>query len=285
MRLIIKKLSVIIFFVTAISTSHTPIIVSEEGDVKEEKSAGDKNYKDPVTGMEVVYVEGGCYQMGCGSWTTDCSHDEKPVHEVCVDNFWIGKHEVTQKQWSAVMGYNSSYFKNGDNYPVENVNWYEVQGFIEKLNNKSGQKYRLPTEAEWEYACRDGGKEVMFGTGKNIIGPDEANYNPILNYKTAYSNSGIYRGKTTSVGSFNPNTLGLYDMSGNVWEWVQDNYSSDAYKQNLNNNPGNQSSGKGRIIRGGGWGSGPSRLRCSYRNGHAPQRRIYDIGFRFMRVP
>ncbi len=113
--------------------------------------SGGNEWVDPVTGMKFAWVPKGCYQMGCGNWTSDCSSDEKPVHDVCLDGFWIGKYEVTQDQWEKVMGNNPSYFKKGRDYPVEKVSWDDVQQFIAKLNSKSsGVSFRLPTEAEWE---------------------------------------------------------------------------------------------------------------------------------------
>jgi formylglycine-generating enzyme required for sulfatase activity len=122
---------------------------------KDEKTASLKcGFVDPVTVMEFVYVPGGCFQMGCGSWAGDCESDEKPAHKVCVDGFLIGKFEVTQGQWRKVMGGNPSYFKNGDDYPVEKVSWDDAQKFIRKLSalNNNKYKFRLSTEAEWEYA-------------------------------------------------------------------------------------------------------------------------------------
>ncbi len=126
-----------------------------------------KIWKEPVTGMEFVWVPGGCYEMGCGNWTSDCFRDEKPVHEVCVDGFWMGKTEVTQGQWKQIMGENPAWFKKGDNYPVEKVRWPEVEKFAKKLSSLStdAYKFRFPTEAEWEYAARSGGKPEKYAGG------------------------------------------------------------------------------------------------------------------------
>jgi serine/threonine protein kinase len=181
-----------------------------------------KNYICPVTGMEFVFVKGGTFEMGD---TFEDGYDyEKPVHPVRVSDFYLAKYPINQGQWMKMMGSNSSDFKKGDNYPVETVSWVDVQEFIKKLNEKTGQYYRLPTEAEWEYAAREGGKKVRFGTGKDIITTDDANFNGSEQYVKPYSRPGVYRKETTPVGSFDPNALGLHDMSGNVWEWVHDWY-------------------------------------------------------------
>lgn len=127
------------------------------GDVEWEVVAGVKKFKDPVTGMEFVFIKGGCFDMG--DTFGDGRADEKPVHEVCVGDFYIGIYEVTQAQWEKVMGNNPSKFKGGGNYPVERVSWNDIQDFIERLNRQGGKRYRLPTEAEWEYAARSGGKK------------------------------------------------------------------------------------------------------------------------------
>ena len=122
------------------------------------------DWRDPITGITFVWVARGCYQMGCGSWSGDCSDNAKPVHDVCLDGFWIGKTEVTQGQWKKVMGSVPSGFPREDTYPVESISWTEAVNFIEKLNTmNNGQfTFRLPTEAEWEYACRSGGKPDQF---------------------------------------------------------------------------------------------------------------------------
>jgi len=200
-------------------------------------AGGGKLVKDPTTGMEMIFVNGGCYQMG--DTFGDGFDSEKPVHEVCVDDFYMGKYEVTQGQWQAVMGNNPSYFKSGDNYPVEQVSWNDAQEFVRKLNQRSrGGKYRLPTEAEWEYAARSGGKrEEWAGTSSESDLGDYAWYD---------KNSG---GKTHPMGQKKPNGLGLYDMSGNVWEWVQDWYGD--YSSGSQNNPTGPSSVPSRVLRGG----------------------------------
>jgi len=229
-----------------------------------------------------VLVKGGCFEMG--DTFGDGDSDEKPVHRVCVDDFYLGAHEVTQAEWQKVMGNNPSNFKNGDNYPVEKVSWNDAQEFVKRLNNQTDGKYRLPTEAEWEYACREGGKKVRFGNGKDIIDPDEANFNGSSKYKKPYSRDGVYRQKTTPVGSFESNSLGLFDMSGNVWEWTADWYDENYYKSSPQNDPKGPDSGSYRVYRGGSWDNAPRSLRCSIRLRVSPDNRDSDLGLRLART-
>ncbi|RMD51774.1 MAG: hypothetical protein D6828_06735 [Nitrospirae bacterium] len=205
--------------------------------VKEEPT-----WTDPITGMEFVLVKGGCFDMG--DTFGDGDSDEKPVHEVCVDDYYMGKYEVTQGQWKKIMGDNPSYFKEGDNYPVENVSWNDTQVFIKRLNKKSQYTFRLPTEAEWEYACRSGGKKEKYA--------GFSQKSELFRYANFWGQDDGYK-YTAPVGSFKQNGLGLYDMSGNVWEWVQDVYNFDAYKSHALRNPIYERSGSGRVIRGGSW--------------------------------
>ncbi|MBF0343240.1 MAG: SUMF1/EgtB/PvdO family nonheme iron enzyme [Nitrospirae bacterium] len=229
---------------------------------------------------DFVLVKGGCYEMG--DTFSEGVSDEKPLHKVCVDGFYMGRYEVTQAQWEKVMGSNPSFFKKGGRYPVEQVSWDDVQIYISKLNQQTGRKYRLPTEAEWEYACREGGKKVRFGTGTDRINSGIANYNARADYKQPYSDAGEYRSQTTPVGNFKANSLGLYDMSGNVWEWVEDVYSADAYSQSVKDNPIYTKSGADRVFRGGSWYRYPQGVRCSSRANLVPGRRLSYIGFRLV---
>jgi formylglycine-generating enzyme len=235
------------------------------GDVEVTVTAGGGAFKDPVTGMEFVAVPGGCYQMG--DTFGDGESDEKPVHEVCVSDFAIGKYEVTQGEWRTVMGNNPSGFSScGDDCPVEQVSWNDVEAFIEKLNSRTGKNYRLPTDAEWEYAARSGGKREKYSGGDNV--DSVAWYN---------GNSG---NKTHPVGQKAPNGLGIYDMSGNVWEWCQDWYGYKYYETSPKSNPQGPSSGSYRVDRGGGWYSIPRYVRASYRLRGEPGLRSFILGFR-----
>jgi formylglycine-generating enzyme required for sulfatase activity len=209
--------------------------------------------------------------MGCtGEQGGECDSDEKPAHSVTVSDFYIGKYEVTQKQWVQVMGSNPSKFR-GDDLPVEMVSWDDVQKFIRKLNQQTGKKYRLPTEAEWEYAARGGNKSRGYKySGSNNIG-DVAWYE---------GNSGD---KTNDVGTKSPNELGIYDMSGNVWEWVSDWYGK--YSEGAQTNPAGPSSGSDRVFRGGGWYYDAESCRVSIRGNDYPDYRSYNIGFRLVLSP
>jgi len=170
-------------------------------------------------------------------------------------NYEMGKYEVTQKEWQAVMGRNPSNFTNcGESCPVEKVSWVDIQTFLQKLNTKTGRQYRLPTETEWEYACYGGSQTEYCGGNK----PDSVAW-----YRKNSNNT------THPVGQKQGNGYGLYDMSGNVWEWMQD------WKD---------SSQKRRVLRGGGWSSVPDFLRAAYRNGSTPTNRVIDSGFRLART-
>jgi formylglycine-generating enzyme required for sulfatase activity len=232
--------------------------------------AGD-TFKDTVTGMEFILVNGGCFPMGDSFG--DGLPAEKPRHEVCLDNFYLGKYEVTQGQWKKVMGVNPSHFKNcGENCPVESVAWTDVETFIAEMNNLSSQKYRLPTEAEWEYAARDGGKMVKWaGTSSE---------NKLTNYAWYGDNSGD---KTHPAGRKKPNALGLYDMTGNVWEWTSDFYSETFYRKSPRDNPTGPEEGTSRVLRGGCWLDRTKDIRSSQRFFFAPQTGFKSIGFRLVK--
>ncbi|MBM9519975.1 formylglycine-generating enzyme family protein [Desulforhopalus vacuolatus] len=260
-------------------------IVTRPQKKHEVKVSGDvgpygKEFRDPTTGMEFVLVKGGCYQMG--DTFGDGEDNEKPVHEVCVDDFYMGKYEVTQGEWQKIMGSNPSEFKDGDRYPVENVSWNDItKKFLPKLNRSSGRSYRLPTEAEWEYAAREGGKKVRFGNGKDIADPREINFDGCSDWTESYSRAGVSREKTTEVGSFTPNSLGLYDMSGNVWEWCSD-WFGDYSESSLRNNPEGPGSGSDRVYRGGSWYYDPGLVRAANRACNSPDISFSYLGFRLV---
>ena len=218
------------------------------------------NLKNLTSNM--VYVSGGTFTMGM-----EAESDDKPAHSVTVSGFYICKYEVTQALWKAVMGSNPSNWK-GDNLPVECVSWDDCQTFIRKLNVLTGKNFRLPTEAEWEFAARGGNKSRGYKyAGSNNIG-DVAWF---------YGNSGK---KTHVVGTKSPNELGIYDMSGNVWEWCQDWYGS--YSSASQTNPTGASSGSYRVLRGGSWSFYAGCCRSSYRSHSAPDGRYNYRGLRLV---
>ena len=216
--------------------------------------------------IAMVYVEGGTFTMGATSEQgSDANSKEKPAHSVTLSGYYIGKYEVTQELWKAVMGSNPSNFK-GDNLPVENVSWNDVQEFLRKLNAMTGKRYRLPTEAEWEFAARG---------GKNSSGYKYSGGNSIGNVAWFGGNSGS---RTHAVGTKSPNELGIYDMSGNVFEWCQDWYGS--YSSSSQRNPQGPNSGSYRVRRGGSWYNFARLCRVSYRSSYSPGDRNRNLGFR-----
>ncbi len=246
---------------------YSPRVVRLFKGASEPEMAG--TWKDPTTGMEFVLVKGGCYRMG--DTFGDGYDDEKPVHEVCVDGFYIGKYEVTQGQWEKVMGNNPSSFRKGNDYPVEGVSWNNVREFIKKLNIKTGKSYRLPTEAEWEYAAKSVGKSEKFaGT---------SNESALSEFAWYWDNS---KRSTHPAGQKKPNGLGIYDMSGNVLEWCSDRRSGDYYSESPRKNPKGPASGSYRVVRGGGWNSLAGFCRSSLRNILDPSDVSSDLGFRLV---
>ena len=223
--------------------------------------------KDGIS-IDMVRVEAGTFTMGATPEMKSPYDDEKPKHRVTLTNdYYIGKYEVTQALWKAVMGDNPSKFK-GENLPVEQVSWNDCQIFIGKLNNITGKTFRLPTEAEWEYAARGGKKSK----GYRFSGSKDP-------YKVAWyiSNS---ENKSHTVGSKRANELGIYDMSGNVWEWCQDLYED--YSSSSQTNPTGATSGSYRVFRGGCWGIYARDCRSSCRRCDTPDNRYDVLGFRLV---
>jgi len=228
--------------------------------------------------LEMVSIPGGSFLMG--SPEDEGSDRERPQHRVLVPPFFLGRYPVTQQQYEAVMGENPSDFK-GANRPVEQVSWNDATEFCQRLSQKTGKTYRLPSEAEWEYACRAGTTTSFYF--RETITTDLANYNG--NYTYGLAPKGVWRKETTDVGSFPPNAFGLYDMNGNVWEWCQ-----DVWHDNYNGAPTDgsawESGGESfyRLLRGGSWDSGPRYCRSAYRVRLDADGR-YDLnGFRVVLV-
>ena len=247
-------------------TEQQPIAVTQS---KENKTTT-KDFTETINGLnlQMVYVEGGTFTMGATpEQGSDAYNNEKPSHKVTLSSYYIGKYEVTQAQWRAIMGENPSYF-TGDNNPVEKVSWYEAQEFCKKLSQLTGKKYRLPTEAEWEYAARGGKKSKGYKySGSNTIG-DVAWYD---------LNSGR---KTHPIGQKQPNELGIYDMSGNVHEWCYDWYSSSYYSSSPQTNPKGAASGSDRVNRGGSWYSNAGGCRLTIRFNYYPGSSGSNLGLR-----
>ena len=246
--------------------------------------------------LELMWIPPGEFMMGSPESETGRNDDEGPQHIVRITKgFWIGKYEVTQAQWQAVMGGKSSRFNNGKNethedtstHPVDKVAWNEAQEFLRNIYQNTGFQFRLPTEAEWEYACR-AGMETAFYYG-NSLSSSQANFDG--NYPFGGASKGPYLRKTVSVYSYKPNAWGLYNMHGNVWEWCQDWYGENYYQNSPVNDPPGPSvsstsrlawseGNKGRVQRGGSWFYRSARCRSASRSCFPPNGRRNGFGFR-----
>jgi len=227
-------------------------------------------FQESVTGMEFIYVPGGTFMMGDSFG--DGLESEQPVHEVFLDSFYLGRYPVTQAQWKALMENNPSAF-SGELRPVEQVTWHDAQEFILKLKSVINEKYvfSLPSEAQWEYAARSGGKEEIFSGSDNV---DAVAWHE--------GNSG---GMPHPVGKKLRNGLGFFDMSGNVWEWCLDTFDEDAYGSHPQRNPVVIEPGPNRTIRGGSWSVDAWNARCARRFGFRAEFYGPGLGFRVLMVP
>jgi formylglycine-generating enzyme required for sulfatase activity len=222
--------------------------------------------------FNMTFISGGTFERGCWVRTGECKDDEKPVHAVTVSSYYMSTTEVTQDQWKSVMNNNPSVFK-GDDLPVENISWNVIQEFLNKLYQQTGEKYRLPTEAEWEYAARSGGASTGSATEYKYAGTN-SNFGDYAWYDENSND------KTHPVAQRKPNGLGLYDMSGNVQEWCSDIYDKSYYKNSPAKDPKGAKSGSSCVLRGGSWFMNVAFCRLSNRNFNFPQSRYNDIGFR-----
>ena len=270
-----------------------------------------KELKENVAGIQFVSISGGCFKMG--DTFGDGEKDELPVHKVCVSDFAISRTDVTVGQFKVFVeatNYKTEAEKGGgcyvfngndwnrqpdnnwknpgfvqnEQHPVTCVAWSDAQEFIKWLNKPGASTFRLPTEAEWEYSARSGGKKQRFAgfNNKNLLFK-YANFcdtNCDTKWKTAGQNDG-YPG-TSPVGSYQPNGVGLYDMTGNVWQWLNDWYGERYYSKSPKDNPRGAASGIDRVVRGGSWLNGPNDIRTADRNNSAPNYRSSDIGFRIV---
>lgn len=218
--------------------------------------------------FKMIKVEGGTFSMGATAEQTGYDSNEVPVHSVSLSDYYIGETEVTQELWVAVMGSNPSYFTRSLLNPVTNVSWNDCQEFVARLSKITGIWFRLPTEAEWEYAARGGNRSKGYKySGGNLV-----------DYVAWYDgNSGS---ATHEVATKQPNELGIYDMSGNVWEWCYDWY--DSYSLAAQNDPAGPDSGSYRVFRGGSWHINAARCRVSTRCNCHPSNRLYILGFRLV---
>lgn len=219
-----------------------------------------------VLDIPMVVVAGGTFEMGgIETYGEQCYPDEFPKHTVTVDDYYIGQFEVTQELYKFVMGYNPSHFV-GDSLPVDNISWVDAKTFIHELNKMTGKQYRLPTEAEWEFAARGG----RWSQDLNYSGSDDLNA-----VGWCDGNSGR---RTHAVGTKAPNELDIYDMCGNVYEWCQDRYA--IYKADPQTNPQGPDFGKARVMRGGSWRSEARNCRNTYRSSEDYEARILNCGLR-----
>lgn len=225
--------------------------------------------KDPVSGIQLAWVPKGCFLPSNASASPENGSAKAAVTETCIDRgFWMGKFEITQGQYQQIMGVNPSSFKKGDDYPVENIRWLSARAFIRELNKRTGKAYRLPSEAEWEYAARGGGKSTKYGAFGRA--KDVAWY---------MANSGDH---SHPVGEKKANALGLYDMSGNVWEWTHDCWNEDMAEAPTDGSPWTWGDCSVRVLRGGSWYDAESMISTKARLYNYTEKSDNNSGFRIV---
>jgi len=236
-------------------------------------------YIEPGTGMVLIALRPGPFMMGSPESEPGRNEDEV-LHRVTISRlFYMGQHEVTQAEWMKVMGSNPSHFSDCERCPVERVDFYQVNNFLSRLNaGTTSMRFRLPTEAEWEYACR-AGTSTAYHTGARIT-TAQANIDSRF---VVDAEGGAAYDKTLPVGKFPPNAWGLYDMHGNVWEWTNDRYGPYNPRQDID--PRGAEIGGKRVIRGGSWHFDANSARCGLRYTHAPQDSGFSVGFRVVGEP
>ena len=266
-------------------------MVDETGSILERVSGESKSFQEELGDgvfLEMIYLPGGTFMMGSSPTEAGSQVCEQPQHSVTLEGFFLGKFPITQKQWEMVAQYpkvnrdlavDPSGFKGSDR-PVESISWQDAVEFCDRLSQHSQRPYQLPSEAQWEYACR-GGTTTPFHFGPTLTG-DLANYMAKRLY--AGESSGIYRQETTSVSAFYPNPFGLYDLHGNVWEWCADAWYSTYDKASASGKPRLSSQqDTRRVLRGGSWDEDPYHCRCASRYAYHPQAvGVSQIGFRVM---
>jgi formylglycine-generating enzyme required for sulfatase activity len=273
----------------------TPCLsLADETPLQIQGEAKAKTWTEPITGMKFVWIEEGCFQMGqlpletrllkreVGRYEYKKYYaDELPRHKVCLNGFWMGATEVTQKEWVKIMGFNPAHFNTNENFPVDTVSWQDAKTFIGKLNkeNKSNE-FRLPTEAEWEFGARGNTEDVMYHTG-NSITTKQANFNGSIPFGLNLREE--YRKSPVEADSFSPNSFGLYNMHGNVWEWCNDWYGEDYYADSPSKNPSGPRQDDMRILRGGSWFRYSGHIRSATRYKNKPTGQYADTGFRVVK--
>ena len=272
-----KHLFTLVFFLFSVG-----VAFAQYSSAKPASQSSPKVREFDVNGVafNMVFVDGGTYNMGCTSEQGgECEDDELPVHKVTVSSFWMGETEVTQALWKSVMGEEPSWgllpdYGVGASYPVYRITWHDCQNFIERLNDMTGLTFRLPTEAEWEFAARGGNlsKHYKYSGSNNIdevacyIGNSNDRIHPVKKKK--------------------PNELGLYDMSGNVWEWCAEWYEEEYYSVSPSNNPTGPSYTCTHCVhRGGSWNYDPFYSRITNRGCTWHDEGYYNLGFRLVMVP
>lgn len=256
--------------------------------------AGD-SWTEPRTGMVFKWIPEGCFLMGSPEDEAGRNPDEGPRHQVCLSGFWMGKTEVTVGQWRAIMGSDPSLIKNSDAYPVDMVSWEMASEFASKLNGLAGGGFRLPTEAEWEYACR-AGSQTPFATGETLS-HEEATFDKRFSLPAApleprrksrrkaakpkpKPRPGVH---TTAAANYPANAFGLHDMHGNLWEWCEDIYDAEFYARSPATNPRNDGEGASRVLRGGSWVTKQETLRSANRGSAWPNLSTAFYGLRLVR--
>jgi formylglycine-generating enzyme required for sulfatase activity len=248
-------------------------------------------WREPLTNQEFVWLPGGCFPMGQSQPEMqklqeeagelkyrEFYADETPNHRVCLEGFWLERQEVSRLQWIRLMATQPFPQDVADDHPATKISWLMAMDFIAVLNGISGASFRLPTEAEMEYATR-GGTTTPFHTGKTIA-TSQANYNGAYTYDNGAK--GDYLEKTAPVRSYPVNQFGLFDLHGNVWEWCSDWYAKDYYQHSPTDNPRGPKTGKKKVMRGGSWFTAPRSLRSANRRGFEPDMALDDSGFRLV---
>jgi formylglycine-generating enzyme required for sulfatase activity len=266
MRVSVAPIALLITFASSPSASHHAAPLSPAA----------APVTEPRTGMTLVPIAAGSFVMGSPPGEPARGADEVPHRVTLTRPFLLGHHEVTQAEWRTVIGTSPSHFADcGPRCPVEHINFPEIEEFLRRLNRASDElRFRLPTEAEWEYACR-AGTTTPFSTGANLT-TAQANYNGMFPYRGFAA--GRYRAQPTPAGTFAPNSWGIVDMHGNVWEWTADWYGE--YPDHPVEDPRGAAAGSKKVIRGGSWYFDANSARCALRYTHSPHDRGFSLGFR-----